>query len=104
MKQILVKFGLVLSNSVKLINNATVYTDDEVEVLTFDTDQERQDYIDENGVVVEINEEEDLELCSIHAPELPNDTWLKAEIQEYLTNNGIEWKSSWTKAQLLAAV
>jgi hypothetical protein len=38
------------------------------------------------------------------APEPPNDTWLKAEIQTYLTNNGIEWKQSWTKAQLLAAV
>ncbi len=36
--------------------------------------------------------------------ELPNDTWTKSEIQTYLTNNGIEWKQSWSKAQLLAAV
>jgi hypothetical protein len=43
-------------------------------------------------------------LDSVPAPELPNDTWTKAEIQTYLTNNGIEWKVSWSKAQLLAAV
>jgi hypothetical protein len=36
-------------------------------------------------------------------PEAPNDTWLKVEIREYLTNNGIEWKQSWTKAHLLDA-
>jgi len=42
-------------------------------------------------------------LDSIPEPEAPNDTWTKAQIQEYLTNNGIEWKQSWTKAHLLDA-
>jgi hypothetical protein len=31
----------------------------------------------------------------------PNDSWLKADIQAYLTANGIEWTTSMTKAQLL---
>jgi hypothetical protein len=31
----------------------------------------------------------------------PTDSWLKADIQAYLTANGIEWTTSMTKAQLL---
>jgi hypothetical protein len=32
---------------------------------------------------------------------MPTDSWLKADIQAYLTANGIEWTTSMTKAQLL---
>ena len=60
MKQILVKFGLILTNPATLVDNSTVYTDEGIDVLSFDTEQERQDYIVLNDIVVEINE--DLEL------------------------------------------
>jgi hypothetical protein len=88
MKKKLVKFGIILTNPADLVDNTTVFTDDDIEVLSFDTEQERQDFIN-------LNKGESAQ---------PNDTWLKAEIQTYLTNNGIEWKSYWTKAALLAAV
>jgi len=62
-------------------------------VLSFDTEQERQDYIVLNDIVVESNSNEQ---------ELPDSTWTNAEIRDYLTQNGIKWTSSMTKAQLLS--
>jgi len=32
---------------------------------------------------------------------VPTDKWLKADIQQWLTDNGIEWDSSMLKAELL---
>jgi hypothetical protein len=88
MKQILVKFGIILTNPADLVDNTTVFTDDDIEVLSFETEQERQDFIN-------FNEGESTQ---------PDENWTKAEIQTYLTNNAIEWKQSWNKTQLLAAV
>lgn len=43
--------------------------------------------------------------CEIVEPIItPTADWTKTKIQDYLTNNGITWKQSWNKAQLLAAV
>lgn len=35
---------------------------------------------------------------------LPDMTWLKTAIQEYMTGKGIEWKTAWTKEQLIEAI
>jgi hypothetical protein len=35
---------------------------------------------------------------------VPTDSWLKADIQAYLTAKGIEWTTSMTKAQLLELI
>jgi len=58
MKQILVKFGIIRTNPADLVDNTTVFTDDDVEVLSFETEQERDNYVNENKIV--INKKEDI--------------------------------------------
>lgn len=41
-------------------------------------------------------------LDAIPKPQPPDSTWLKADIQNWLTQNSIEWNSSMTKTQLLS--
>lgn len=46
--------------------------------------------------------DEDLDLMvhkALHCN--PDDSWLKADIQDWLTINGIEWPATDTKSQLL---
>jgi hypothetical protein len=42
--------------------------------------------------------------CVVVQPELPNQTWLNAEIAQWLNNRGVATPSSWTKARLLEEV
>lgn len=41
-------------------------------------------------------------LDAVPVEEFPTDSWLKADIQDYLTKHQIEWTTSMTKAQLLS--
>jgi hypothetical protein len=76
MEQITTKFGVIKKNGVyTLFEDGTVNIfNGECEVFAFETAEARLEFIG---------------------------TWLKADIQAYLTANGIEWTTSMTKAQLL---
>ena len=46
MKNILIKFGLIKeAEGWKTVENANVFTDEEIEVLKFNTEKERETYI-----------------------------------------------------------
>ena len=58
MKNILVKFGLIKeAEGWKTVENANVFTDEEIEVLNFNTEKERETYIKKNNIILndEIN-------------------------------------------------
>ena len=56
MKNILVKFGLIKeAEGWKTVENANVFTDEEIEVLNFNTEKERETYIKKNNII--LNEE-----------------------------------------------
>ena len=56
MKNILVKFGLIKEiDNWRAIENANIFTDEEIEVLNFATEKERNDYIKEHKII--LNEE-----------------------------------------------
>ena len=56
MKNILVKFGLIKEiDNWRAIENANVFTEEEIEVLNFATEKERNDYIKEHKII--LNEE-----------------------------------------------
>ena len=56
MKNILVKFGLIKeAEGWKTVENANVFTEDETEVLNFNTEKERETYIKKNNII--LNEE-----------------------------------------------
>jgi formate-dependent nitrite reductase cytochrome c552 subunit len=59
-----------------------------VTVPDYDSEVEKAFFDGEKWVVVQI----------------PADSWLKADIQAYLTANGIDWTTSMTKAQLLELI
>jgi len=56
MKNILVKFGLIKEiDNWRAIENANVFTEDETQVLNFNTEKERETYIKKNNII--LNEE-----------------------------------------------
>ena len=56
MKNILVKFGLIKEiDNWRAIENANVFTEEEIEVLNFATEKERNEYIKKNNII--LNEE-----------------------------------------------
>ena len=56
MKNILVKFGLIKEGeNWRAIENANVFTDEEIEVLNFNTEKERETYIKKHNII--LNEE-----------------------------------------------
>ena len=56
MKNILVKFGLIKEiDNWRAIENANVFTEDEIEVLNFATEKERETYIKKHNII--LNEE-----------------------------------------------
>ena len=56
MKNILIKFGLIKEvEGWKPVENANVSTDEEIEVLNFNTEKERETYIKKNNII--LNEE-----------------------------------------------
>ena len=56
MKNILIKFGLIKeAEGWKTVENANVFTDEEIEVLNFNTEKERETYIKKNNII--LNEE-----------------------------------------------
>jgi len=58
MKNILIKFGLIKeAEGWKTVENANVFTDEEIEVLNFNTEKERETYIKKNNIILndEIN-------------------------------------------------
>jgi hypothetical protein len=56
MKNILVKFGLIKEiDNWRAIENANVFTEDEIEVLNFATEKERTEYCKKNNII--LNEE-----------------------------------------------
>ena len=56
MKNILVKFGLIKEiDNWRAIENANIFTDDDVEVLNFATEKERETYIKKHNII--LNEE-----------------------------------------------
>ena len=56
MKNILVKFGLIKeAEGWKTVENANVFTEEEIEVLKFNTEKERETYIKKNNII--LNEE-----------------------------------------------
>ena len=58
MKNILVKFGLIKeAEGWKTVENANVFTEDETQVLNFNTEKERETYIKKNNII--LNEEID---------------------------------------------
>ena len=58
MKNILVKFGLIKEiDNWRAIENANVFTDEEIEVLNFATEKERTEYCKKNNII--LNEEID---------------------------------------------
>lgn len=58
MKNILIKFGLIKeAEGWKTVENANVFTEDETQVLNFNTEKERETYIKKNNII--LNEEID---------------------------------------------
>ena len=58
MKNILVKFGLIKEEEGwKTVENANVFTDEEIDVLNFNTEKERTEYCKKNNII--LNEEID---------------------------------------------
>jgi len=58
MKNILVKFGLIKEiDNWRAIENANVFTKEEIEVLNFATEKERTEYCKKNNII--LNEEID---------------------------------------------
>ena len=56
MKNILVKFGLIKEEEGwKTVENANVFTKEEIEVLNFATEKERTEYCKKNNII--LNEE-----------------------------------------------
>lgn len=56
MKNILIKFGLIKeAEGWKTVENANVFTEDETQVLNFNTEKERETYIKKNNII--LNEE-----------------------------------------------
>ena len=56
MKNILIKFGLIKEvEGWKTVENANVFTEDETQVLNFNTEKERETYIKKNNII--LNEE-----------------------------------------------
>lgn len=56
MKNILVKFGLIKeAEGWKTVENANIFTEDETQVLNFNTEKERETYIKKNNII--LNEE-----------------------------------------------
>lgn len=56
MKNILIKFGLIKeAEGWKTVENANVFTDEETQVLNFNTEKERKTYIKKNNII--LNEE-----------------------------------------------
>ena len=56
MKNILIKFGLIKGEAGwETVENANVFTDEEIEVLNFNTEKERNEYIKKNNII--LNEE-----------------------------------------------
>lgn len=58
MKNILIKFGLIKeAEGWKTVENANVFTEDETQVLNFNTEKERETYIKKNNIILndEIN-------------------------------------------------
>ena len=56
MKNKIVKFGLIKEGeNWRAIENANVFTDEEIEVLNFNTEKERETYIKKNNII--LNEE-----------------------------------------------
>ena len=56
MKNILIKFGLIKEEEGwKTVENANVFTEDETQVLNFNTEKERETYIKKNNII--LNEE-----------------------------------------------
>ena len=56
MKNILVKFGLIKEiDNWRAIENANVFTKEEIEVLNFATEKERETYIKKHNII--LNEE-----------------------------------------------
>ena len=56
MKNKIVKFGLIKEGeNWRAIENANIFTDDDVEVLNFNTEKERETYIKKNNII--LNEE-----------------------------------------------
>ena len=56
MKNILIKFGLIKEvEGWKTVENANVFTKQEIEVLNFATEKERNEYIKKNNII--LNEE-----------------------------------------------
>ena len=56
MKNILIKFGLIKeAEGWKTVENANVFTDEETQVLNFNTEKERETYIKKNNII--LNEE-----------------------------------------------
>ena len=53
MKNILIKFGLITeAEGRKSVENANVFTDEEIEVLNFNTEKERKTYIKKNNIIL----------------------------------------------------
>ena len=58
MKNILIKFGLIKeAEGWETVENANVFTEDETQVLNFNTEKERETYIKKNNII--LNEEID---------------------------------------------
>ena len=56
MKNKIVKFGLIKEvEGWKTVENANVFTDEEIEVLNFNTEKERETYIKKHNII--LNEE-----------------------------------------------
>ena len=56
MKNILINFGLIKGKEGwETVENANVFTDEEIEVLNFNTEKERNEYIKKNNII--LNEE-----------------------------------------------
>ena len=56
MKNILIKFGLIKEvEGWETVENANVFTEEEIEVLNFNTEKERNEYIKKNNII--LNEE-----------------------------------------------
>ena len=54
MKNILIKFGLIKeAEGWKTVENANVFTDEEIEVLNFNTEKERETYIKKNNIILD---------------------------------------------------
>lgn len=54
MKKQLVKYAILNDSGVySLVSNATVYTDESVVIIDFETEQERDEYLSDNEIVIE---------------------------------------------------